>query len=578
MRTLIVLSFAASLVIGLSLLRHAWRRLELARAKHPSLTGHAKLARLTARLLPFYAYGEREVFACDGAPAEIVARRRLGFRRLAQTFRARSSKSIAFGDSLRASLSDVAFTDAYRVPFQFRDYVREHLRIGVVAAESRGVELYDLDGHSGYDVSGSYGVNLFGHDFYKSCIAAGARRVEALGPVLGPLHPVVRDNVDRLKKLSGQDEVSFHMSGTEAVMQAVRLARFHSRRSHVALFCGAYHGWWDGVQPGLGNHRRVNDVYTLADMSERSLRVLATRKDIACVLVNPLQALHPNASPPQDGTLIDASRRSAFDRAGYTDWLKRLREVCTRSGVALIFDEVFMGFRLARGGAQEYFGVRADLVTYGKTVGGGFPVGVICGSRRYMKRFRDDRPSDVCLARGTFNAHPYVMGAMNEFLRRLESEDWIRASYEGLDERWNARAQLVNERLAARALPVRVANLVSVWTVLYERPSRYNWLFQYYLRAHGLVLPWTGTGRLIFSHDYTNEDFAAVVERFVAAAEAMAADGWWWTASGTDNRSIRHAILREAIAARLGLRRPSRLARGDFGPSLHARPRGASGR
>jgi glutamate-1-semialdehyde 2,1-aminomutase len=362
--------------------------------------------------------------------------------------------------------------------------------------------------------------------------------------------------VERLRRLSGHDEVSFHMSGTEAVMQAVRLAQFHTRRPRVVLFCGAYHGWWDGVQPGLGNRRRVNDVYTLADLSPRSLRVLATRTDIACVLVNPLQALHPNATAPQDGTLVDGGRRAAFDRAAYSEWLAELREVCTRRGIVLLFDEVFMGFRLARGGAQEYFGVRADLVTYGKTLGGGLPVGVICGSHRYMKRFRDDRPSDACFARGTFNSHPYVMGAMNEFLRRLEAEPWIAASYRGLDERWNARAALLNERLAARALPVRVANLVSVWTVLYDTPSRYNWLLQYYLRAHGLVLSWVGTGRLIFSHNYTDADFAVVVDRFVAAAEAMAADGWWWAPEGVDNRSVRRTILREALAVRLG-RRPA---------------------
>ena len=88
------------------------------------------------------------------------------------------------------------------------------------------------------------------------------------------------------------------MSGTEAVMQAVALARYHTRRSHLVRFCGAYHGWWDGVQPGAGNPREVRDVYTLAEDSEATLRVLETRRDIACVLVNPLQALHPNAPAP----------------------------------------------------------------------------------------------------------------------------------------------------------------------------------------------------------------------------------------------------------------------------------------
>jgi glutamate-1-semialdehyde 2,1-aminomutase len=117
------------------------------------------------------------------------------------------------------------------------------------------------------------------------------------------------------------------------------------------------------------------------------------------VLVNPLQALHPNANAPADSSLIDSSRRAHFDRAVYADWLKRLRAACTENGIVLIFDEVFVGFRLALGGAQEYFGVQADLVTYGKTLGGGLPIGVVCGRRHLMKRFRDDRPADICFAR-----------------------------------------------------------------------------------------------------------------------------------------------------------------------------------
>ena len=111
----------------------------------------------------------------------------------------------------------------------------------------------DLDGNILYDVAGSYGVNLFGYDFYKECIAAGAEQVRDLGPVLGAYHPIVAYNVERLRQISGLDEVSFHMSGTEAVMQAVRLARYHTRRSHIVRFCGAYHGWWSDVQPGIGN-------------------------------------------------------------------------------------------------------------------------------------------------------------------------------------------------------------------------------------------------------------------------------------------------------------------------------------
>ena len=158
----------------------------------------------------------------------------------------------------------------------------------------------DLDGNRFYDLTGSYGVNVLGYDFYKGAIERGAARVRELGPVLGPYHPVIVENVKLLKEISGLDEVSFHMSGTEAVMQAVRLARYHTRRSHLVRFCGAYHGWWGDVQPGIGNPVPAHETYTLQDMSEDTLRVLRTRRDIACVLVNPLQALHPNASAPSD--------------------------------------------------------------------------------------------------------------------------------------------------------------------------------------------------------------------------------------------------------------------------------------
>jgi glutamate-1-semialdehyde 2,1-aminomutase len=339
------------------------------------------------------------------------------------------------------------------------------------------------------------------------------------------------------------------MSGTEAVMQAVRLARYHTRRSHLVRFCGAYHGWWGDVQPGIGNPVPARETYTLKDVSGDSLRLLRTRGNIACVLVNPLQALHPNGATPADSSLVDSGRRARFDKESYANWLKRLREVCTKRNIVLIFDEVFVGFRLAPGGAQEYFGVRADLVTYGKTVGGGFPIGVLCGRKDLMKRFRADRPADICFARGTFNSHPVVMGAMNEFLQLFDTSE-VRELYRDLDGRWNKRAERLNKRLRDEALPVQVANMSSIWTVCYTRPSRYNWMLQYYLRAEGLALSWIGTGRLIFSLNYSDGDFEAVANRFVAAARAMEEDGWWWRNPATTDRSIKREIIKEMIAYR----------------------------
>jgi glutamate-1-semialdehyde 2,1-aminomutase len=551
-------------VIALVLLARAARaRLLLSRAKHGSLQGHPKLAKRLARLLPFYEFDEKRFFDSDGAPDDVAARRRAGFGRLTRLFEQRSPATLAY-HRMASSISDMRFTSAYRVPFQFRTRVARNLRVDPVMQASSGVQVQDLDGASWYDLSGSYGVNLFGYDFYKECIDTGAAMVRDLGPVLGPYHPVIEDNVRKLREISGLDEVSFHMSGTEAVMQAVRLARFHTGRSHVVRFAGAYHGWWDDVQPGPGNPAHASATYTLEEMNPRTLKVLKSRRDIACVLVNPVQCLHPNGGAPSDGTLVGSGRSAQFDRHAYTAWLKALRDVCSQSGVVLIFDEVFVGFRIARGGAQEYFGVRADMVTYGKTVGGGLPVGVLCGRADLMKRYRDDRPSDICFARGTFNSHPYVMGAMHEFLRRLD-EPAIRSTYATLDQTWDARAQALNERLARERLPVCIENLVSIWTVIYTAPSRYNWMFQYYLRAEGLALSWVGTGRLVFSHNFTDQDMAAVCDRFAAAARAMRDDGWWWEAPSLTDRAITWQLARElaaAIVSRRG-RAPAHAASSD---------------
>ncbi|WP_026606249.1 aminotransferase class III-fold pyridoxal phosphate-dependent enzyme [Methylocapsa acidiphila] len=524
-------------------------RLDLSRAKHRSLTGHSRMARRVASLAPFYEYDDERFFCCDDAPEDVAAKRRAGFARLARLSQERCAKTNLLTDEVKDSISDVQFTDAYRAPFQFSRYVRDHIKSGVFLLSSSGVTLIDLDGNRFYDLTGSYGVNVFGYDFYKDCIAKGAQRVSELGPVLGAYHPTIAYNVKRLKEISGLDEVSFHMSGTEAVMQAVRLARYHTRRSHLVRFCGAYHGWWGDVQPGVGNPTPAHETYTLKDMSEEALRVLRTRRDIACVLVNPLQALHPNAGAPSDSSLVDSSRSAHFDKHAYAEWLKQLRSVCTERRIILIFDEVFVGFRLALGGAQDYFGVRADIVTYGKTLGGGLPVGVVCGRKDLMKRYRDDRPADICFARGTFNSHPYVMGAMHEFLERIDRPE-MGELYSDLDAKWNDRADRLNGRLREQGLPVQVANISSIWTIYYTQPSRYNWMLQYYLRTEGLALSWIGTGRIIFSLNYTETDFDAVADRFVAAAMTMRQDGWWWSDGRTTNKSIKRQILREMIASR----------------------------
>jgi len=523
------------------------QRLELSKAKHPSLRGHSRMARRFAKLVPFYEYSESEFYRTDDAPEEIVARRKAGFARLAALYRRRFPISAAATAEAAESISDIQFTSIYRNPFQYSHHVRSNLKAGSFMNASSGVVLTDLDGNRFYDLAGSYGVNVFGYDFYKSCIEEATAIAGKLGPVLGFYHPIVTANVRRLKEISGQDEVSFHMSGTEAVMQAVRLARYHTKRTHIVRFCGAYHGWWGDVQPGVGNPQVARETYTLKDMDPDSLRVLRKRKDIACVLVNPLQALHPNGNAPSDGTLLTSDRKARYDKEAYTRWLQEVRKVCTDRKIVLIMDEVFLGFRLAPGGAQQYFGIKADMVTYGKTLGGGLPVGVVCGRADLMKRYRFDHPADICFARGTFNAHPYVMAAMDRFLSRIQTPE-IQTIYAEAESVWNSRCQRLNARLAEHQCPVRVENMHSIFTVQFTEPCRYNWMLQHYLRAQGLALSWVGTGRFIFSLNYTDEDFAEVVTRFLAAVATMTEDGFFWSNPALSDKAIKRRVFREILS------------------------------
>ena len=544
---------SVSVVLGAALLMASaavWQRLQLSFAKHPSLGGHLRMSKRFANWLPAYSYPQATWFCIDGAPEAISKMREAALTRLGQTLKERSPKTLAHTAQAKPMISDMQLTSQYRMPYQFRELLSKHLQLGYFWNSSQGVHLTDMDGNQFIDVTGSYGVNLFGYDFYKSCMAEGAAMAQDLGPVLGGYHPCVLDNVKRLCELSGKDEVSFHMSGTEAVMQAVRLARYHSKKRKIVRFTGAYHGWWDDVQPGPGNPMPPSgDTLTLNDMHANTLRVLRNRNDIACVLINPLQAMHPNRAAPTDSTLIDGKRAVHYDREAYTTWLQTLREVCTAKGIALIFDEVFLGFRLGRGGAQAYFGVDADMVTYGKTLGGGLPIGVLCGNAAWMKRFRDDRPGNICFARGTFNAHPTVMATMNVFLHRLDTDE-VKQLFANAEKLWADRQALLNSRLREAQIPVRVAGMETVWTVLYDVPGRYHWMLQYYLREQGVALSWVGSGRMIMSLNFDDAMFEELCNRFVQAAKNMQQDGWWWASPQDQQSPIRRQVFKEMLKAR----------------------------
>ena len=418
-------------------------------AKHPSLAGHSRLARRLAALVPFYSFGDAEFFASDGAPEPVAAGRRSGFARLAKSLSERSPRSIALGERLEGGVSDVAFTSAYRVPFQYRDHLRKHVRVASFVEESAGVKVKDSDGNWSYDLAGLVRRNVFGYDLYKECIERGAARVRDLGPVLGAYHPLIADNIRRLRRSRGSTKSrstcparkpSCKPCGSRNITRAARtpsssaaLSRLVGRRAARRRQPAAgprrlYAGGRQPAHPRGAAHaqrHRVRARESAAGAAPEPRR--GRRRD-------PRRRQPPRPFRPRG--LRGMARQPARSLHGARD-----RSHLRRG---------FVGFRIARGGARSTSAWRRprDL---GKTLGGGLPVGVLCGRHEFMKRFRDDRPSDVCFARGTFNSHPYVMAAMNEFLQRIDAAD-LRAAYSGVEERWTRGAAALNARLAAAGL------------------------------------------------------------------------------------------------------------------------------
>jgi glutamate-1-semialdehyde 2,1-aminomutase len=454
---------------------------------------------LVTRFVPSYSFSEADFFKADGAPEDVASHRRTRYDALQDKWNSKFAKSLDYSRRLRGCFSDLRFASSNRVFIPFKAMLDQWCDPCTVVDQADRMMLKDADGHSLQDISGSYGVNVAGYDRYKEWLCKGMDQVKNIGVVLGPVHPMVVENIAMLQEVSGHDEVSFHMSGTEAVMAALRLVRFNKDRPLIVCFGGAYHGWWDGVQPLAGNERIPWDVLCLKDMSPMTLKVIALRaREIAGVVVNPLQSFNPNAPPPSDMVLASNVRKTCTTgRAGsnaYGDYLKELRAVCTANDVALIFDEVYTGFRLAPKGAQEYFDVKADMVVYGKTLGGGMPIGVVCSSAKLMNRATPKEPLRIAYVIGTFAAHPLTLAASNGFLKWATS-DGAQQEYADLEARTNKFVHATNEEMDKEKLPVQVRSysrylpwaLIAFWQGVHLNLSRWNFVILFLATAPALV-------------------------------------------------------------------------------------------
>jgi acyl transferase domain-containing protein len=423
---------------------------------------------------------------------------------LAQAYNKRTRRSKRYAECYRAVLAD------RRATAGFRPSIKE-LLYPIVGKKAKGARFWDIDGNEYLDLAMGFGTQLFGH--YPPFLKRALSRQIGSGLQLGPQAEKAGAVAAAIAEMTGSERVLFCNSGTEAVMTALRLARAASGRARIAMFAGAYHGHFDAtlalpsgggpaprsapLAPGIAQHF-VDDTLVLPYGAKQSLELLrAQASGLAAILVEPVQSRNPDLQPGS--------------------FLAQLREIADASGAALIFDEIITGFRVAPGGAQEWFGVTADLATYGKLLGGGLPIGVVAGKAAYLDaidggdwRFGDDSAPGVIptFFAGTFNKNPLTLAAAQAVLAELRRQGPELQSR--LNERTDRLVDELNDLFVGEHLPIHVAHFGSLFR--FEFKGNLD-AFYYHLLNQGLYL-WEGRTCFLST---AHED--ADLRRIVDAAE-----------------------------------------------------------
>lgn len=334
----------------------------------------------------------------------------------------------------------------------------------IVAKKSFGSRIWDVDGNEYVDVTMGFGINLFGHNpyFVKTALLEQLEQ----GLHLGPQTELAGEVAELIAEMTGMERVAFSNTGTEAVMAAIRIARATTHRNKIAIFSGSYHGHSDGtlveakeingsiqilpIAPGV-SPRVAEDVLVLDYGNPKSLELIeAYKHELAAVLVEPVQTSRVDLQPKE--------------------FLHQLRQLTTELGIVLIFDEMVTGFRIHPGGAQAWFGVAADIATYGKIVGGGLPIGVIAGKAAYMDKidggmwhFGDTSfpQIETTLFAGTHCKHPLSLAAAKAVLNYLKAQG---ATLQlNLNQRTAEFVNTLNAYFEAEKISVKMINFGSLF-------------------------------------------------------------------------------------------------------------------
>jgi amino acid adenylation domain-containing protein len=446
---------------------------------------------------------------------------------LTRRYVARTPGSRALSERYRGPLSDWKNTLSYRHSFKEMTYP-------IAARSSHGAWFTDVDGNEFLDITMGCGIAVLGHS--PQCVVERVVEQAQTHFAIGPQTPLAGEVAEIFCRMTGMERVTFCNTGAEAVMMALRTARAVTGRRKVAIFAGAYHGTWDGVlgvehdghvwpiadgiPPGM-----VEDLVILNYGTDEALATLeACAHELAAVLVEPVQSRRPGLQP--------------------AEFLRALRRITEAAGSALIFDEMITGFRIAPGGAQAHFGVRADLATYGKIAGGGLPLSAVAGSARFLDRvdggpwqYGDDSAprGDLIYFGGTYVKHPLALAAASAALSHLEAlgED----AYTALNARSQGMAETLNAWFAAEQVPMQVQHFGSLFR--FDGSGRYSAMMQpveldlffFLLLLRGIYVWERRVLFLSFAHD--DDAIARVIEAVKEAVVELRAGGFEFRAGGT---------------------------------------------
>jgi glutamate-1-semialdehyde aminotransferase/acyl carrier protein len=425
-------------------------------------------------------------------------------------YNSRTKSSKRFAQDNRSHMADP------RVVTGFKPAHKE-LVYPITVERSKGSHMWDLDGNEYIDVLSGFGLSLFG--WQPDFVTKAIKEQLDLGHEIGPQHSLSAEVATLMCEFTKFDRAAFCNTGSEAVMGCMRVARTVTGRSTIAIFTGGYHGIFDEVlvrgtkklrsipaAPGIMPSTAQN-VLVLDYGTPESFEILKSRADeLAAIMVEPVQSRRPDFRPKE--------------------FLQNCRELTEKAGIVYIFDEVVCGFRVAQGGAQEYFGIQADIASYGKVVGGGLPIGVIAGKRRFMDaldggfwQFGDDSvpPVGVTYFAGTFVRHPLALAAAKAVLTHLKEEG------PALQKRLNDRAQAFVDELNRFATevgaPIEVKGFSSLWRIMYTSDQTFGDLLFYMMRDRGIHI-WDGFP-CFFTTAHSEEDFARVAKAFKESVREM---------------------------------------------------------